>query len=222
MSQKLRMARFYLSVVTAFGLQKPKLTQTEDLLERKYSTGSMPLLTAHHTFMTLGSPCALSSTTCFIHCGVRTGSERHWASPTKWCLYLHNNFPYGVVSMFLPQASTTNVFIIVCWMSICRTMKWRKWRFPWTVAVVVNTVVVVVDSFEAPDDYHYYDYLFWLLLWLLSVLVVPEGDFGMYFVEVRCVTVYLPIRNVILVRQNNLHNRLNSQQTTIWISSVLV
>ena len=48
----------------------------EDLLERIYFTGSMPLLTANHSFRTCGSPEAFTSATMFMICGVRTSSGR--------------------------------------------------------------------------------------------------------------------------------------------------
>ena len=43
--QKLRVAKFTSMLGQSYGLQKMKLTQKEDLLERKYFTGSMPLHT---------------------------------------------------------------------------------------------------------------------------------------------------------------------------------
>ena len=53
----------------------------EALLERRYFTGSMPLLTPHHSFKTCGGPVALSSTTTFMKCGGKLalgrGAERY-------------------------------------------------------------------------------------------------------------------------------------------------
>ena len=46
------MARLNFNAAKAFDLQKLKLTEKEDLLEQKYFTGSMPLLTPSHSSKT--------------------------------------------------------------------------------------------------------------------------------------------------------------------------
>ena len=48
--------------------------QKEALLEQRYSTGSMPLLTSNHSFMTCGGPEAVTSATILMKCGVKTSS----------------------------------------------------------------------------------------------------------------------------------------------------
>ena len=46
--------RIHLNVVKDFDLEKLKLMQKLDLLEQKYFTWSMPLLTPSHSFQTCG------------------------------------------------------------------------------------------------------------------------------------------------------------------------
>ena len=50
-SPKLRVARFTSSLYEPYDLHEIRLTQKEALLEQKYFTGSMPLLTPDHSFM---------------------------------------------------------------------------------------------------------------------------------------------------------------------------
>ena len=57
--------KFIISEVSR-DLQDIQLTQKENLLERKYLTGSMSLSTPNNTFRTCGAPQASSSTTCVL------------------------------------------------------------------------------------------------------------------------------------------------------------
>ena len=58
----------------------------EDLLEQKYSTGSMHLLTPNHSLRTCGGPEAFTSTTIFKKYGVKTskgGQEGYILKPNQ-------------------------------------------------------------------------------------------------------------------------------------------
>ena len=68
------MARSTSMLLQSYDLQRIKPTQKEDLLERKYLAGSMPLLIPNHSFETCGGTEVLTSTTIFKKCGVETSS----------------------------------------------------------------------------------------------------------------------------------------------------
>ena len=53
---KLRVAKFTSSLKQSYDLRDIRLKQKEALLEQKYCTESMPLLTNNHRFQTCGGP----------------------------------------------------------------------------------------------------------------------------------------------------------------------
>ena len=81
--------QIHLNVVKAFDLHKLKLTQKDDLLELKYYTGSMPLLSPKTCFKTCGCPEVLTSTTIYKKCGVKTHSGRQ----ARYILKAHLELP---------------------------------------------------------------------------------------------------------------------------------
>ena len=62
--------QIHLNVMIAFDLHKLKMIQEEDLLEQKYFTGSMPLLTPNQHFKICCGPEVFPSTTIFKKHGV--------------------------------------------------------------------------------------------------------------------------------------------------------
>ena len=61
---------FTSSLEQSYDLHEIQLTLKEDLLEQKYVTGSIHLLTPNHNFMSCGGPEAFTSTTIFeTFCG---------------------------------------------------------------------------------------------------------------------------------------------------------
>ena len=69
---KVEGGQIHLIFVTTYDLHENKLTQKEALLEQKYFTGSIPLLTPRHNPKTCSGPEAFSSTTIFKKCGGKT------------------------------------------------------------------------------------------------------------------------------------------------------
>ena len=69
-----------------------QLTQKEALLERKYSTGSMSMLTPNHSLRICGGPEDLTSTIMFKKCGAKTSSGGQKCSflRTNYELHYHN------------------------------------------------------------------------------------------------------------------------------------
>ena len=69
------MARFTSVLWQSCDFQKIQLIQKEDLLEQKYFTGHMPLITSNHSFNTYGAAEILTSVTFIKKCGGKLAQE---------------------------------------------------------------------------------------------------------------------------------------------------
>ena len=89
-SSEAESGQIHLNVVTVLCSTKNLAGAKEDLLERRYFTENMPLLTPSHSFNTCVGPDTLSSTTVFKKRGIKTGLGR-----------LHPEYSFGLPYLYM-------------------------------------------------------------------------------------------------------------------------
>ena len=89
--------RFISTLWKFYDLHDIQKTSKEALLERKYFTGSMPLLTPNHGYKTCGCPEAFTSTTICKKCGVKLALEGR--NTTSW-KHIRSELPYHKIPLY--------------------------------------------------------------------------------------------------------------------------